>query len=114
MKQNDYTLTCSHRLMQQGYTNVDVRTDQAITAIDSDGCLVCFLCFPARWSRVGELEVEELIPLMRFYSAERGAIQTTGGFTRGAKLRAREEGNITLYPRFCIRQKQQNGFEDVL
>ena len=114
MKQYDYTLSCSHRLMQQGYTNVDVRTDQAITAVDSDGCLVCFLCIPTWWSRVGEFEVEELIPLMRFYSAERGAILTTGGFTRGAKLRAGEEGNITLYPRFCIKQEPQNGFEDVL
>ena len=114
MKQNDYTLTCSHHLMQQGYTNIDVRTDQAITATDSDGCLVCFLCISTWWSRVGEVEVEELIPLMRFYSAERGAILTTGGFSRGAKARAKEEGNITLYPRFRIQQKQQNGFEDVL
>ena len=114
MKQNDYTLACSHHLTQQGYTNVEVKTDQAITAIDSDGCLVCLLCISTWWGRVGEVEVEELIPLMRYYNAERGAILTTGGFSRGAKARAREEGNINLYPRFGVQSSQQNGFEDVL
>ena len=61
---------------------------------------MCFRCILTRWGRVGEIEVEEMIPLMRYYGADCGVILTNGRFTSGAKQRAKQEGNIALIPRY--------------
>ena len=103
MKQNEFTAACAQQLTRQGYGEVEVKTDEAVTAVDADGCRVCFRCVSAGWGRVGEIEVEETVQLMRYYGADRGAILTDGRFTLGAKLRAKQEGNITLTARLDVR-----------
>lgn len=100
MKQDEYTRACSRQLAREGYRDAEVKTGETILAEDGDGCRVCFRCVPVGWGRVGELEVEELIPLMTYYGADRGVLLTNGRFTLGARLRARQEGNVTLIPRF--------------
>ena len=100
MKQSEYTFACAQRLMRQGYREVDIRSEEAVTALDPEGSRVCFRCIFTGWGRVGEVEVEEMLPLLRYYGADFGTILTNGRFTAGAKLRAKQEGNITLTARF--------------
>ena len=114
MKQRDYTMACAEQLRRQGYADADVKTDETVTASDPDGCLVCFRCIPAGWGRVGEMEVEELIPLIGYYGADRGAILTSGRFTLGARLRAKQEGNVALISRFRPAADRTDDFEAVL
>ena len=111
MKQNEYTLACARQLTREGYGEVEIRSDEAVTATDPDGCRICFRCIPTGWGRVGEIEVEEMLPLMRYYGADCGTILTNGRFTVGAKLRAKQEGNITLIARYGIRP-DRSGSED--
>lgn len=114
MRQSEYTSACAERLRRQGYGEVDVKTDEAVTAVDPDGSRVCFRCLLAGWGRIGEVEVEEVIPLMAFYAADRGAILTNGRFTLGARLRARQEGKITLIPRFRVSADRADDYNAVL
>jgi hypothetical protein len=114
MKQNEYTLACARRLTREGYGEVEIRSDEAVTATDPEGCRICFRCVPTGWSRVGEIEVEELIQLMRYYGADCGTILTDGRFTLGAKLRAKQEGNITLIARFDVRPDRQEDYDALL
>lgn len=99
MTQSDYLFICTEWLKREGYGEVEAKTEDAVIAADRDGGRVCFRCILTGWGRVGEMEVEELIPLMRHYGADAGGILTNGRFTVGAKLRAKQEGNITLIPR---------------
>jgi len=100
MKSGDYTAACARMLTGLGYRDADVKTDEVLCAADAEGTRVCVRCVLTGWIRVGELEVEEMLPLMRYYGADAGLILTNGRFTRGAVRRAKEEGCITLKPRF--------------
>ena len=114
MKQDEYTAACSRHLAREGYRNAEVKTGETILAEDAEGGRVCFRCVHTGWSRAGELDVEELISLMNFYGADRGVLLTNGRFTLGARLRARQEGNITLIPRFRPDDGENGDFEALL
>ena len=114
MKQDEYTMACSRQLAREGYRDAEVKTGETILAEDMEGCRVCFRCIHTGWGRVGELEVEELIPLMRCYGADRGVILTNGRFTLGARLRAGQEGNLTLIPRFRPDAGENGDYEALL
>ena len=114
MTQSDYLFTCTEWLKHRGYGEVNTATEDIVTALDPDGSRVCFRCILTGWGRVGEMEVEELIPLMRHYGADAGGILTNGRFTLGAKLRAKQEGNITLIPRCRANHGRKKDFRDVL
>ena len=100
MKQDEYTMACAQRLMRKGFADVTVITDEAVAAHHPEGWYVIFRCIPTGWSRVGEMEVEETVALVRHYGADSGAILTNGRFTRGARITARHAGNISLFDRF--------------
>ena len=114
MTQSDYLFTCTEWLKHRGYEEVNTVTEDIVTALDPDGSRVCFRCILSGWGRVGEMEVEELIPLMRHYGADAGGILTNGRFTLGAKLRAKQEGNITLIPRCRAHSGRRDDYRDVL
>ena len=114
MKQSEYTFACAGRLRRQGYGNVEIRSDETVTATDPDGCTVFFRCILVGWGRVGEIEVEEMIPLMRYYRADSGVILTNGRFSLGAKMRAKQEGNITLTARCKADSDGKEDYESLL
>ena len=114
MKQSDYTLACARQLAEQGYGDVEVRSGEAVTATDRDGLRICFRCLLAGWGRVGEMEVEETVRLIQYYEADAGAILTNGRFTLGAKMRAKQEGNITLTARFKARDERTEDYDALL
>ena len=114
MKQSEYTFACAERLRRQGYGDVEVRSDEIVTATDPDGCTVFFRCILVGWGRVGEIEVEEMIPLMRYYRADSGVIMTNGRFSPGAKMRAKQEGNITLTARCKADSDGKEDYESLL
>lgn len=96
MKPGEYTAACVRLLTGEGYREADVKTDEVLCAVDAEGTRVCVRCVLTGWTRVGEVEVEEMLPLMRYYGADAGLLLTNGRFTRGAVRRAREEGCIML------------------
>ena len=114
LKQSEYTFACAQRLRAQGYGEVEIKSDEAVTAVDPEGCTVCFRCVLAGWSRVGEFEVEETISMIRYYGSDRGEVLTNGRFTLGARLRAKQEGNIALTARYLVRSDRREDYDALL